>query len=86
MSASNKLSFSFPLFSNCFFSLHIRKILVHWPFLEISGPKKWVVGATLGLKQKFLSKQPYPNVFLFSLKNKEQCKIGQNNPLKSLFS
>ena len=24
--------------------LHIRKILVHWPFLEISGPQKWVVG------------------------------------------
>ena len=35
--------------------LHIRKILVHWPFLEISGPKKWVVGATLALKQKFLA-------------------------------
>ena len=35
--------------------LHIRKILVHWPFLEISGPKKWVVGATLALKQKFLT-------------------------------
>ena len=34
--------------------LHIRKILVHWPFLEISGPQKWVVGATLALKQKFL--------------------------------
>ena len=77
--------------------LHIGKILVHWPFLEISGPQKWVVGATLALKQKFLagtlnlcgrklSKQPYPNVFLFSLKNKEQCKIGQNKPLKSLFS
>ena len=77
--------------------LHISKILVHWIFLEISGLKKWVVGATLALKQKFLaatlnlcgrklSKQPYPNVFLFSLKNKEQCKIGQNKPLKSLFS
>ena len=24
--------------------LHISKILVHWIFLEISGPKKWVVG------------------------------------------
>ena len=35
--------------------LHIRKILVHWPLLEISGPKKWVVGATLALKQKFLA-------------------------------
>ena len=35
--------------------LHIRKILVHWPFLEISGPQKWVVGATLALKQKFLA-------------------------------
>ena len=77
--------------------LHISKTLVHWIFLEISGLKKWVVGATLALKQKFLaatlnlcgrnlSKQPYPNVFLFSLKNKEQCKIGQNKPLKSLFS
>ena len=35
--------------------LHIREILVHWPFLEISGPQKWVVGATLALKQKFLA-------------------------------
>ena len=35
--------------------LHIRKILVHWPFLEISGPQKWVVGATLALKQNFLA-------------------------------
>ena len=35
--------------------LHIRKILVHWPFLEISGHQKWVVGATLALKQKFLA-------------------------------
>ena len=35
--------------------LHIGKILVHWPFLEISGPQKWVVGATLALKQKFLA-------------------------------
>ena len=25
-----------------------------WPFLEISGPQKWVVGATLALKQKVL--------------------------------
>ena len=25
--------------------LHIREILVHWPFLEISGPQKWIVGA-----------------------------------------
>ena len=31
--------------------LHIRKILVHWHFLEISGPKKWVVA----LKEKFLA-------------------------------
>ena len=30
--------------------LHIREILVHWPFLEISGPKKWVLGTTLALK------------------------------------
>ena len=35
--------------------LHIREILVHWPFLEISGPKKWVLGATLALKQNFLA-------------------------------
>ena len=35
--------------------LHIRKILVHWPFLEKSGPRKWVVGATLALKQNFLA-------------------------------
>jgi len=35
--------------------LHIRKILVHWPFLKISGPQKWVVGATLALKQNFLA-------------------------------
>ena len=35
--------------------LHIREILVHWPFLEISGPQKWVVGATLALKQNFLA-------------------------------
>ena len=35
--------------------LRIRKILVHWPFLKISGPKKWVVGVTLALKQNFLA-------------------------------
>ena len=35
--------------------LHIRKILVHWPFLEISGPKKWAVRATLALTQKVLA-------------------------------
>ena len=35
--------------------LHIREILVHWPFLEISGPQKWVVGATLALKHNFLA-------------------------------
>ena len=35
--------------------LRIRKILVHWPFLEKSGPRKWVVGATLALKQNFLA-------------------------------
>ena len=35
--------------------LHIREILVHWPFLEVSGPQKWVVGATLALKQNFLA-------------------------------
>ena len=28
---------------------------MHWPFLEKSGPKKWVVGATLALKQNFLA-------------------------------
>ena len=36
--------------------LHIRKILVYWPFLEKSGPPKWVVGATLALKQNFLAR------------------------------
>ena len=35
--------------------MHIREILVHWPFLEISGPQKWVVGATLALKHNFLA-------------------------------
>ena len=35
--------------------LHIREILVHWPFLETSGPQKWVVGATLVVKQNFLA-------------------------------
>ena len=35
--------------------LHIREILVHWPFLEISGPQKWVVGATLAFKRNFLA-------------------------------
>ena len=35
--------------------LHIREILVHWPFLEISGPQKWVVGAALALKHNFLA-------------------------------
>ena len=43
---------NFPIVSSL---LHIRKILVHWPFLEISSPKKWVVGATLALKQEFLA-------------------------------
>ena len=28
---------------------------MHWPFLEKSGPKKWVVEATLALKQNFLA-------------------------------
>ena len=37
------------------FLLHIREILVHWPLLEISGPKKCVVGATLALEQDFLA-------------------------------
>ena len=27
----------------------------YWPFLEKSGPQKWVVGATLALKQNFLA-------------------------------
>ena len=35
--------------------LHIREILVHWPFLEISGPQKLVVGATSALKHNFLA-------------------------------
>ena len=44
--------------------LHIRKILVHWPFLEISGPQKWVVGATLALKQNFLAGTLIPNLMV----------------------
>ena len=28
---------------------------MNWPFLEKSGPKKWVVEATLALKQNFLA-------------------------------
>ena len=35
--------------------LHIREVLVHWPFLEISGPQKRVVGATLAIKHNFLA-------------------------------
>ena len=35
--------------------LHIRKILVRWPFLEISGPQEWVAGATLAPKHNFLA-------------------------------
>ena len=35
--------------------LRIRKMPVHWPFLEKSGPQKWVVGATLALKENFLA-------------------------------
>ena len=38
-------SLNFPNVSSL---LHIRTILVHWPLLEISGPQKWVAGATLG--------------------------------------
>ena len=44
--------------------LHIRKILVHWPFLEKSGPQKWVVGATLALKQNFLAGTLIPNLMV----------------------
>ena len=35
--------------------LHIREILVHWPFLEIPGPQKWVVRTTFALKHNFLA-------------------------------
>ena len=34
--------------------LHIREILVHWPFLEISGPKKWVVVACARLSDSIV--------------------------------
>ena len=44
--------------------LHIRKILVHWPFLEKCGPQKWVVGATLALKQNFLAGTLIPNLMV----------------------
>ena len=44
--------------------LHIRKILVHWPFLEKSGLQKWVVGATLALKQNFLAGTLIPNLMV----------------------
>ena len=47
--------FHFLNFPTVSFLLHIRKILVHWPFLEISDPQKWVVGATLALKENFLA-------------------------------
>ena len=58
MSASNKLSLTHFLklllnFRTVSSLLYVRKILVHWPFLEKSGPQKWVVGATLTLKQNF---------------------------------
>ena len=33
----------------------IKKDREYWPFLEKSGPQEWVVGATLALKQNFLS-------------------------------
>ena len=36
--------------------------LVHWPFLEISGPQKWAVGVTLVLKQNFLAGTLYTKV------------------------
>ena len=55
MSASNKVTFSSPYFPTASSLLHIREILVHWPFLEISGPQKWVVGAILALKHNFLA-------------------------------
>ena len=46
------LFLNFPTVSSL---LHIREILLHWLFFEISGPHKWVVGATLALKQNFLA-------------------------------
>ena len=57
MSASKLINYHFDFFNFPTVSslLHIRKTLVHWPFLEISGPKKWVVGVTLALQQKFLA-------------------------------
>ena len=55
MSASNKLPLHFLNFPTISSLLHIRTILVHWPLFEISGPQKWVVGATLALKQNFLA-------------------------------
>ena len=59
MSASNKINYHFHFlklllnFRTVSSLLYVRKILVHWPFLEKSGPQKWVVGATLTLKQNF---------------------------------
>ena len=55
MSASNKLPLHFLNFPTISSLLHIRTILVHWPLFEISGPQKWVVGATLARKQNFLA-------------------------------
>ena len=31
----------------------MREILVHWPFLEISGPQKWVVGGPFSPQAEF---------------------------------
>ena len=36
--------------------------LVHGPFLEMSGPQKWVVAVTLVLKQNFLAGSLYTKV------------------------
>ena len=55
MSALNKLPFSLLNFPPVSSLLHIRKISEYWPFLEKSGPQKWVLGATLALKQNFLA-------------------------------
>ena len=33
--------------------LHIKNIAEYWPFLEKSGPQKWVVGGHLGTPAEF---------------------------------
>ena len=45
--------------------LHIRKN--YWTFIEKSGPQKWVLGATLALKQNFLAGTLLPMGLLLRL-------------------